>query len=215
MSVPPPLYRGVSCTSSSVAESVAPEPTTAAAHEASIRHMTRRAPITFLAGLAAVALVALAVAGCGSNNDSTPSASAAPPKTSSGKPATVGVANSGLGNILVDSQGRTLYLFKKDTGTKSQCSGACAVEWPPLRASRKPTAGRGVSASKLGTSARSDGQPQVTYNGHPLYLFQGDSKAGDTNGQGLTEFGAVWYVVSPAGNEITGQSVATGGGRGY
>ena len=94
----------------------------------------------------------------------------APPTTASGRPATVDVANSGLGKILVDSQGRTLYLFKKDSGTKSACTGACASAWPPLRANGKPTVGGGANASMVGTTTRSDGKPQVTYNGHPLYL---------------------------------------------
>ena len=169
-----------------------------------------------LTALAAVALVALAVAGCGGNNDNGDAhASSALPKTKNGSSATVGVASSSLGNILVDSQGRTIYLFQQDTGTKSTCSGACATNWPPVRVSGKPKAGSGVNASMLGTTPRSDGKPQVTYNGHPLYLFQGDSSAGDTNGQAITAFGAAWYVVSPAGDAITSQSASgTTGGRG-
>jgi predicted lipoprotein with Yx(FWY)xxD motif len=178
--------------------------------------MTRTRSIS-LAALAAVALVALAVAGCGGNDDNgNAQASSAPPKTKNGGSATVGVASSSLGNILVDSQGRTIYLFQQDTGTKSTCSGECAVDWPPVRVSGKPKAGSGVNASMLGTTTRTDGQPQVTYNGHPLYLFDGDSSAGDTNGQAITAFGAAWYVVSPAGNAITSQSTSTsGGGSGY
>ena len=134
-----------------------------------------------------------------------------PPKTANGQPATVGVANSGLGKILVDSQGRTLYLFQKDSGTKSACTGACASGWPPLRASGKPTVGSGANASMVGTTTRSDGKPQVTYNGHPLYLFQGDQKPGDTNGQGINAFGAAWFALSPAGNKVSG----TGSRRGH
>lgn len=179
--------------------------------------MTRIRSIPVLAALVAVALVALAVAGCGNNNDSgNATAASPPPKTKSGGSATVGVANSSLGNILVDSQGRTIYLFQQDTGTKSTCSGACATGWPPVRVSGKPTAGSGVNASMLGTTPRSDGKPQVTYNGHPLYLFSGDSSAGDTNGQGVNAFGAAWYVVSPSGDAITTQAAGgTGGGSGY
>jgi predicted lipoprotein with Yx(FWY)xxD motif len=172
--------------------------------------MTRSRPIGLLAA-AAVPLVTLAVAGCGSSND-TPAATVKP---ASGSSATVSVANTGLGNILVDSQGRTLYLFAKDTGTKSTCSGGCAVAWPPLRASGKPTAGGGAKASLLGTTPRSDGKPQVTYDGHPLYGYQGDSKPGDTTGQGINGFGAPWYVLSPTGNEITAASSSSGGGSGY
>jgi len=179
--------------------------------------MTRTRSIPLLATLAAVALVALVVAGCGGNDDNgNATAASTPPKTKNGGSATVGVASSSLGNILVDSQGRTIYLFQQDTGTKSTCSGECAVDWPPVRVSGQPKAGRGVNTSMLGTTQRSDGKPQVTYNGHPLYLFQGDSSAGDTNGQAITAFGAAWYVMSPAGNEITTQSTSTsGGGSGY
>src|SRR4051794_39852173 len=134
--------------------------------------MTRSKPITFLAGAALVPLTALAV-GCGGSGNST--AATTPPKTASGQAATVGGANSSLGNILVDSQGRTLYLFKKDTGSTSTCTGACAAAWPPLAASGRPTVGSGASASKVGTTKRSDGKLQVTYSGHPLYRFMGDN----------------------------------------
>jgi predicted lipoprotein with Yx(FWY)xxD motif len=106
----------------------------------------------------------------------------------------------------VDSQGRTLYLFAKDTGTKSTCFGGCASAWPPVQVSAKPTAGGGVNASSLGTTPRSDGPSQVTYHGHPLYRYAGDQKAGDANGQGLNGFGAIWYALSPAGNQITAQA---------
>jgi predicted lipoprotein with Yx(FWY)xxD motif len=174
--------------------------------------MTRSKPINFLAGAATVPLVALAVAGCGSG------ASAAPalPKTPSGSPATVGVASTGLGKILVDSQGRTLYLFQKDSGTKSSCFGACATAWRPLQATGKPTVGRGLSAGKIGTTSRSDGRPQVTYNGHPLYLFVKDQKAGDTTGQGVNAFGGGWFGLSAAGTQVSGSGSgsSSGGGSG-
>ena len=176
--------------------------------------MTRSRPITFLATAAVVPLVALAVTGCGgSDNDN--DATAAPPKTAGGGSATVGLANSGLGKILVDSQGRTVYLFLKDAGTKSACFGECAGDWPPVRANGSPTVGQGLAASKVGTTARSDGKPQVSYNGHPLYLFVGDKQPGDTNGQGLSAFGARWYVLSRAGNQVSGQSSSSGGGGVY
>jgi len=173
--------------------------------------MTLNRSITFLAAAAAIPLAALAVAGCGGGSGEA-TASPAPPKTASGAPATVGAATTGLGKILVDSKGRTIYLFKKDRGTKSACSGDCASDWPPVRASGKPTVGGGASASLVGTTARADGQPQVTYNGQPLYLYAGDEKPGDTNGQGLTTFGALWWVLSPAGNQVTGQASSSGGG---
>jgi predicted lipoprotein with Yx(FWY)xxD motif len=160
--------------------------------------------IKLLIGMAAVALVAVLAAGCGDSNSQASTSNA-----------TVNVANTDLGNVLVDSQGRTLYLFKKDSGSKSACSGACASAWPPLRASGKPTAGSDASASLLGTSKRSDGKPQVTYNGHPLYRYEGDSSSGDTNGQGLTAFGGAWYALSPAGDQVAGKPSGGGSSGGY
>jgi predicted lipoprotein with Yx(FWY)xxD motif len=172
--------------------------------------MTRTRSITFLASATILILAALAAAGCGSTGGSNTSGSSAPPKTASGQSATVGITNENLGNILVDSHGRTLYLFQRDTGTKSTCTGACATEWPPLRVTAKPTVGGGATPSIVATSARSDGKPQVTYNGHPLYLFAGDQKPGDTNGQGVNAFGGLWYALSSAGNQIVGSTPNSG-----
>jgi predicted lipoprotein with Yx(FWY)xxD motif len=117
--------------------------------------------------------------------------------------AKVGTASSSLGKILVDSHGRTLYLFARDKKGKSACSGACAAYWPPLIASGKPRAVTGAKASLLGTTRRADGRLQVTYRHHPLYRYAGDSGKGQTNGQGLTDFGGYWWVLSAAGNKIT------------
>lgn len=172
--------------------------------------MTRRTYITFLAGVAVVLITTLAVAGCGGGGG----ASAAP-KTANGQPATIGVADSDLGKILVNSEGHTLYLFQKDSGTESACTGACAADWPPLRTTGMPIVGSGANASLVGTTTRSDGNPQVTYNGHPLYLYVGDNEAGDTNGQGLTLFGGGWFALSPAGNQVSGQGSNSGGSYGY
>jgi predicted lipoprotein with Yx(FWY)xxD motif len=181
--------------------------------------MTRSRSITLLAG-AAVPITALAIAGFGSA--SAASAPAAPLQAASGRPAaasvakpTVGVRSTRLGRILVDSQGRTLYLFKKDSGTKSACFGACATAWPPLRASGKPKVGAGAHASMVSTTKRSDGKPQVTYNGHPLYRFQGDRKAGDTNGEGLNAFGAHWFAVSAAGKQVARAPSSSSSANGY
>ena len=166
--------------------------------------MTRSRPIVFLATAMAIPLSALAIAACGGGGAA--ATAATPPETANGAPATVGVAKtSSLGTVLVNSQGRTLYLFKADVGTQSACTGACATAWPPLLASGNPIAGTGLTASKLGTSTRADGTEQVTYNGHPLYLFVKDTKTGQSAGQGLTAFGAPWYVLSTAGNPITSQ----------
>ncbi len=169
--------------------------------------------ITLPAGGALLLLAALAVAGCGGGGNS--NASSGPPKTASGATATIGVSNESLGNILVNSKGRTLYLFTRDSGTMSECSGACAVNWPPLRATGKPTIGSGATASLTSTTNRSDGAQQVTYNGHPLYLFKGDNSPGDTNGQGLNAFGGSWYALSSAGNQVASQPSSSGGGSGY
>ena len=175
--------------------------------------MTRSRTITFLAVAAVVALPALAVSACGSGGDGATASTL--PKVANGQPATVGVDDSGLGKILVDSQGRTLYLFQQDAGTTSTCFGECANDWPPLRASGKPKVGRGADSLLVGMTKRSDGKPQVTYNGHPLYVYEGDHKRGDTNGQGLTAFGGLWFVLSPAGDQVSGQTTSSGGGNGY
>jgi predicted lipoprotein with Yx(FWY)xxD motif len=116
--------------------------------------------------------------------------------------ALVGVAKSRLGRILVDGRGRTLYLFERDKGMASTCYGSCASIWPPLTTAAKPHAVRGALGARLGTTRRTDGKLEVTYNGHPLYLYVGDTKAGDTKGQTLNQFGGGWYVVSPTGRKI-------------
>jgi predicted lipoprotein with Yx(FWY)xxD motif len=167
--------------------------------------MTRSRSITVLASTAALPLIALTAAACSSGGRGA-SASPTPAKATTAQPPTVAVANSSLGNILVNSQGHTLYLFQADSGTTSACTGACAAAWPPLRATGQPTAGNGATASLLGTTQRSDGGPQVTYNGHPLYTFVKDQNAGDTNGQGVTAFGASWFALTPAGNQVSSQA---------
>jgi predicted lipoprotein with Yx(FWY)xxD motif len=115
---------------------------------------------------------------------------------------TVRVARSQLGRILVDSKGITLYDFVKDKRGRSSCYGACAQLWPPLITKGRPRAGRGVRASLLGTTKRKDGKLEVTYRRHPLYYFVSDRKPGQTTGQGLNQFGALWWVLSPRGKEI-------------
>ena len=174
--------------------------------------MIRTRSITLLASGAVLLLAALAVAGCGGGGSS---ASSGTPTTASGHAATVGISNVGLGSVLVDSQGRTLYLFTRDSGTMSECSGKCAVNWPPLMASGKPTIGSGANASLVSTTTLPGGGKQVTYNGHPLYRFKGDTQAGQTNGEGLTAFGGSWFALSPAGDQVAPQTVSSGGGGGY
>ncbi|WP_405626498.1 hypothetical protein [Streptomyces sp. NBC_01396] len=107
-----------------------------------------------------------------------------------------------LGTILVDAKGRTLYLFEADKSTQSTCNGSCAAAWPPLLTSGSPTAGGSAKSGLLGTTKRSDGKTQVTYHGHPLYGYAGDSKPGDTNGQDLNQFGAAWYVLDVSGQKV-------------
>jgi predicted lipoprotein with Yx(FWY)xxD motif len=114
----------------------------------------------------------------------------------------VGVANSGLGRVLIDGRGRTLYLFEKDTHGKSSCGGQCAAFWPPLIASGKRLATAGAKASLLGTTKRADGRLQVTYNHHPLYSFVKDTSKGQTNGEELDAFGAEWYAISSTGSKV-------------
>jgi predicted lipoprotein with Yx(FWY)xxD motif len=107
-----------------------------------------------------------------------------------------------LGQILVDGNGRTLYLFQADNGSSSTCDGACATYWPPLLTGGTPMAGTGVNSSLLGTTRRTDGTTEVTYGGHPLYYVVTDHNPGDATGQDVSNFGAVWNVVGTDGNKI-------------
>ena len=133
--------------------------------------------------------------------------------------ARVAVAGSGLGRVLVDGRGRTLYLFEKDARGKSSCAGKCATFWPPLISSGKPVATAGAKASLLGTTRRADGRLQVTYNHHPLYTFVKDTRKGQTNGEGLNIFGAEWDALSAAGakaeKKTAGSSDRAPGGYGH
>jgi predicted lipoprotein with Yx(FWY)xxD motif len=147
-----------------------------------------------IAGLAVLALAAAIFAG-----------GAAIASSATSRHATVKTGTSALGRIIVDGRSHTLYLFKKDTHGKSACAGACAQNWPPLLTRGKPKAGRSAKASLLGTTRRSDGTTQVTYRKHPLYTFVGDNgKRGSTKGEGITAFGARWYVVTAKGTARTG-----------
>jgi predicted lipoprotein with Yx(FWY)xxD motif len=154
--------------------------------------MRRRLLFLFLAG-ALVAGAAVAVAAAAGGKRAAPRAAAAA--------ATVSVRRVKLGRILVDRSGRTLYLFEKDRHGRSACSGACARGWPPLMTHGRPRAKGGAHARLLGTTRRRSGT-QVTYAGHPLYRFAGDSRPGQTNGEGSKAFGAAWYVVAPNGRKI-------------
>jgi predicted lipoprotein with Yx(FWY)xxD motif len=149
--------------------------------------------------IGAVLVAALAVAALGGSSTA---ATNSPVASVSASRAKVELSNTKLGKVLADGSGRTLYLFEKDKGPKSSCSGACATAWPPLTTTGTPKAGAGVKASKLKTTSRGGGVKQVTYNGHPLYRFVKDTAPRQTKGQNVHAFGADWYVVSAAGRKI-------------
>jgi predicted lipoprotein with Yx(FWY)xxD motif len=151
-----------------------------------------------------IASAALLTAACGGSSPSTaaPSPSPSPVASPAATGATVAVATSKLGQILVDGKGITLYLFVADTGTSSTCYTSCATVWPPVVTAGAPQAGAGADAMLLGTTTRTDGKVEVTYAGHPLYYFVQDKAAGDTTGQGVNGFGGLWWVVSPSGAAV-------------
>ncbi|WP_331543966.1 hypothetical protein [Propionicimonas sp.] len=130
---------------------------------------------------------------------SAPASSAPAPAAADAATLALGVATTGLGSILVDGKGMTLYMFTKDTqnSNASACTGQCLAAWPPLYG--KPTAGKGADNSKLGSFALPNGATQATYNGWPLYYWKGDAKAGDTSGQ---KVGGVWFVLDKDGNPV-------------
>jgi predicted lipoprotein with Yx(FWY)xxD motif len=166
--------------------------------------------------LAALAVAAMTLGACADNSTpspaaggtstttSSPTASPTPSTSPAGDAATVAVTSSGLGQILVDADGFTLYMFLQDTGSKSTCAGTCAEAWPAYVPTGKVTAGQGADDSLLSTNAAG----QVTYAGHPLYRFSGDEAPGDTNGEGISD---IWFAVGPDGAKV---EKSTGGGQG-
>lgn len=186
--------------------------------------MHNRSHTGVLSALGATGLLALALAGCGGGSATTstsastggsayPQTQSTASTTGAGAPsaaasgagvATVYVAHSGeLGSILVAGpKRRTVYLFAADKGPSSTCSSACAEVWPPVTTTASPKAAGGAVSADIGTITRSDGTKQVTYKGHPLYYYVGDPNSGDTSGQGISSFGAAWYVLSPSGSEV-------------
>lgn len=165
------------------------------------------------ARLGALLAVALLAAACGSGGSGTSGGStpAAGSSASGSAAAMVITTKSGsAGTYLTDGSGRTVYLWVKDGKNSSSCSGACASAWPPVPASGTVTASGGAVASDLGSITRSDGSKQVTYDGHPLYYYSGDSSPGQTAGQGSNSFGAKWWLVAPSGSMITGSGSAAG-----
>lgn len=165
--------------------------------------MARRHRRTKVVLAGAGVVLALAAAGCGDDDDNGSSASAttttaAPASsTTTGAPSTVSLADApGVGQHLVGPDGRTLYLFEKDQGTTTACTGGCVPNWPALTATG-PTAGAGVDGSKLST-ANGEQPNQVVYNGHLLYYFAGDTAPGQVNGSKIPS----WYPVNAAGDKI-------------
>jgi len=164
--------------------------------------------------LAAVAVLVL-LAGCGggssgssgsSSSGSTSTTTTSPPVAKPPPNAEEGTvfvslgSATGLGQVLVDSEGHTLYAFSKDSGEGSACTGACAKAWPPLLVSHgEPEPSNGAGAARLGTITLPDGKRQVTYSGHPLYSFGGDGKPGEANGDGSTAFGGTWSALKGSG----------------
>jgi predicted lipoprotein with Yx(FWY)xxD motif len=178
------------------------------ARRASLRAGGRR---RYAVGVAAFSLGAIALAGCSSSGGSTaspgttstPTSAAASGGGASAGTQTLTVKQAGGKSYLADSTGKTLYLFVPDPPGKSICTGQCTAFWPPLTGT--VTAGAGVTG-KLTTFQRSDGGSQAVINGHPLYSFVLDKAPGQTTGEGLNENGGLWYLVDPAGNQITSLS---------
>jgi predicted lipoprotein with Yx(FWY)xxD motif len=161
-------------------------------------------------GLGAALLVAACSSAASSGTGAAPAAPASPAGGSSSSAAAgspggtvITTASSSAGTVLTSGSGRAVYLWAKDTGDMSACAGAYAGAWPPVTTTATATAAGSAKASDIGTITRSDGTKQVTYDGHPLYYFAGDSGAGTATGQGSDNFGAKWWLVNPAGSDVT------------
>ena len=126
------------------------------------------------------------------------------------KGAVVALRKTTLGTVLVDTRGRTLYLFEKDRGGMSACNSACMQYWPALTSRATPRAGSGVHQAMLRVIRQRNGARQVTYAGHPLYTFVGDKSAGQTSGEGLTNFGAGWYAIAASGRKVEERQSSSG-----
>jgi predicted lipoprotein with Yx(FWY)xxD motif len=163
--------------------------------------LTRRRRLLLL--VAAVAGVGITATACGSGAASTGTyGGPANPAPSAKTVAAISTHSTKLGNVLAGPDGRSVYLFEKDHGMASSCSGACASVWPAVTSASAVAVSGMAQRALLGTTQRSDGATQVTYAGHPLYYFAGDHAPGDVAGQGLNDFGAGWYVVAANGHKI-------------
>jgi len=174
-----------------------------------------RLPMAVKLGVPVAAGLLAAACGTAAGSTAAGSTPAGTPASNGSTTATVIESHAGsAGSFLTNSSGRAVYLWDADSMNKSMCSGACAGAWPPVTAKGHVTAADGAKAADLGTITRSDGSKQVTYLGHPLYYFAGDSGSGQTNGQGSDSFGAKWWLVTPAGTKITVADSATGAAAG-
>lgn len=172
-----------------------------------------------------VAVMGLVAAACGSSGATTTSSAGASTSASHTAKATVAVdlaAAHGVGKVLVDAKGFTVYSFSKDGKDHPTCTGSCAKVWPPLTVSGKVAAGSGVKASLLGTVKDADGRTQVTYDGRPLYTYVADTKPGQAAGQGINAFGGKWWAMTATGAAAgstasagTGGGSSSGGGGGW
>ncbi len=151
---------------------------------------------------AAVALIVLSATACGSGDDDSGATATSPtPASPETQDVVLATAESDFGQIVVDGEGRTVYVFDRDTpgSGESACSGECLAAWPAVTAESEDPAVEGVSG-EVGTIERDDGTLQVTLGGLPLYLYANDAEAGDVTGQGVNQ---VWWVVAPDGSKIT------------
>lgn len=189
-----------------------------------------------LLGIGVIFGAAVTVAACGSSAATSPSGSSSPAAAggassaaaSSGSASNAGATSSvtvsaksvsGLGTVLVNQKGQTLYMLTSEKGGKITCtaSNGCLHAWPEINlpsGAKAATAGSGVQSSLLGTVKGGAGKTEVTYNGWPLYTYFGDSAAGQANGQGISNFGGTWYVLNTAGNPVTSKAGSGGSGGG-
>ncbi len=196
-----------------------------------VRPFARR-PTRRLLGGSLILGAALTVAACGGSSatqgsGSGPSSGTASTGTSSSSAGTISLKSvPGVGSVLVNGQGKTLYLLTSEKGDKITCtdSTGCTKLWPEVTLPSGTTAakaGSGVSSSLLGTVKDASGNMEVTYNGWPLYTYAGDPGPGVDHGQGITSFGGTWYVLNASGSAVTGQGQSSSspssgsGGNGY
>jgi predicted lipoprotein with Yx(FWY)xxD motif len=179
-----------------------------------VKSRTRRRAL-LVVPVAAAGLAGLAA--CGSSGGSSASSSSSSPAVSASASASAKAAATAEGlktakvggvTVLTNKKGFTLYSFAPDTATKSACNGACATSWPPQKTSAKVK-------SPYAMIKRSDGSTQLTYRGHPLYTFTGDTAPGQANGNGVNAFGGLWHEVPATGSAVPASSSSPGSGGGY